>query len=134
MKVTWKDFTPDEIIVEIECQCGNKRMVYEQSDHVDEKIFVYRYGLKTQCLRCSRPFGTQQCTVQGAYRACKERYRVTLVLEGEDPFVEVEHLGTFPKEVVKVPFPKKVIIPAKPMYDTEPYPNHLFGSIRKQKN
>ena len=134
MDVTARDFSPDEITIEIECECGNKRMMFEASNHTNEKIFVYRYGCQTQFVRCARPLprsGALGCTVPLGWEECRERYRITLTREGEDdeidsayPFVEIERLDNrLEGEILRAPFPKRKIQKPKPMYPYPPWPD-----------
>lgn len=131
MRVTARDLSLDEIVIKIECECGNKLMVLEASNHTNKKIFVYRYGCQTQFVRCARPIPVGVCTVPQGWQECRERYCITLIREGEDdendsvhPFVKIEPISKLAKkEIVSVPFPKRKIRKPEPMYLNPPWPD-----------
>ena len=128
MKVTWKwkepqALNPDEIVLTIACQCGNKRMMTRrEGEFTHENIYVYRYGTKVKNVRCCEANPENKYTIGAGKKVCGEFYRITLRADEEkEHFVEVEHLGAVPKEVMRIPF-QKVSKKSQPMYTTTPWP------------
>ena len=83
------DGAPSDAVIIIECQCGNKVMKDEAGDFTREEVFVYLWGVTVKSLRCTKT-GSE----------CRERYRTTLHMEADPPFVEVAHIAPRPSEIV----------------------------------
>lgn len=124
MKVSWREFSPDEIIVVIECDCGNKQMTaYAAGDFVHKDIYVYRYGNPKQYLRCA-PEVNRGCVMIKGKVQCHELYEVTLHRDSDlEPFIEIVHTSVTPPEIICVPFLKKVILKPTAMYENTPWPD-----------
>lgn len=130
MKVRTEELrgTEDDIILIITCDCGNERMEDVSSQHVMEKIYIYRYGAYPKSFLCAQPEKFLLKEIAAGRKQCFRRYIITLHNPiGESPFLEIEHLlskmGT-PKKVVevqRVPFPPKVIKKQESMYPPSTY-------------
>jgi len=94
------DGAPSDAVIIIECQCGNKVMKDEAGDFTREEVYVCLVGVTVKSLRCTKT-GSE----------CRERYRTTLHMEADPPFVEVAHISPRPQEVIleteKMEIPKK---------------------------
>jgi len=142
MEVGWRNLepvNPDEIIVTIKCSCGNTRMTNKADGFPAEDIRMYRYGMRVKNFRCTNtPSSKFACTIPAKMAKkmrCQKLYRLTLHADTDEPFIEVVHLGVRPKDVKRIPFPKKVIRPPQPMYPGKPWPDpNPYRKAEEQRN
>ena len=80
-------FGDSDVVIIIECQCGNKTMLNESDGFFEEEVYVCLFGVRQKNLRC-----------HGARSICRERYRIILRMEADPPFIEVAHIAPRPSE------------------------------------
>jgi len=74
--------TVSDIVISIECDCGNRRMKsLLDGNFASEKLFIFLHGSQVKNFRCFP-----------AESYCPERYRVIVHRQDGEPCVEVQHV------------------------------------------
>lgn len=106
---------PSDVVITIECDCGNNTMLDEAGDFIGSEVFVYIKGIAVKNLRCIKMAA-----------GCRERYRTTLNMGVNPPFVEVAHIAPRPNarvlETIKINIPTRTTKKFE-MYPCVGYPN-----------
>jgi len=106
-----------DIVISIECGCGNRRMKSVlDGNFASEKLFIFLHGPQVKNFRCFPSGGF-----------CPERYRIAIHKECDRPYIEIWHVGLSGNRVGE---PQKIKIPEKVGKKSEMYPRNGWSESK----
>jgi len=120
VRVLETDAAITDVVITIECECGNKRMIDLAGGFPGEEIFIFLQGVRVKNLRCSWSESRIRKKLAQGENECRERYRITVPGEVNRQAIEIMHVGRSPNDNVLETF--VLLVPKKDAGKRAMYP------------